>query len=405
MSTRRKLSQAAPSGSKPNNTSQRPQMNFARPQETNRNEAKGTKPTAQPASIREVMTLMILHGCKKTIFFDVRLKVALYLAALFLVSLIGDFTPFPKSYFSRSDNLFNVYFVKLGWFWTTLFSVPFLYLTNLTLCCGNLGKFLKHHLPRIVIATVFWFSWTKLFNVIETGFGRCNMKGFETKSGCLKAGHFWNGFDISGHAFILIYSSLVLIEEARPIVGWDNIKEHLRLEEYRRKTQDASPSSNPLRNLNNDEISSLKYLYQKYTPTIKLLFVAMTVLQLLWDIMLVCTMLYYHRMVEKVLSGIIAILTWYFTYHAWYPSKSILPDAAGKGDFNYQQKVVAAASSPLRRKNSLLQNKTKENHFMGMPIYTGNQAGRPQQSDLNVENAIPSTPGKYDFQAPPPKFL
>lgn len=89
MSTRRKLSQGAPSGSKPNNTSQRPQMNFARPQETTRNDAKGTKPTAQPASIREVMTLMILHGCKKTIFFDVRLKVALYLAALFLVSLIG----------------------------------------------------------------------------------------------------------------------------------------------------------------------------------------------------------------------------------------------------------------------------------------------------------------------------
>lgn len=229
---------------------------------------------------------------------------------LIFLFFIQDFTPFPKSYFSRSDNLFNVYFVKLGWFWTTLFSVPFLYLTNLTLCCGNLGKFLKHHLPRIVIATVFWFTWTKLFNVIETGFGRCNVKGFETKRGCLKAGHFWNGFDISGHAFILIYSSLVLIEEARPIVGWDNIKEHLRLEEYRRKTQDASPSSNPLRNLNNDEISSLKYLYEKYTPTIKLLFVAMTVLQVLWDIMLVCTMLYYHRMVEKVLSGIIAILTW-----------------------------------------------------------------------------------------------
>lgn len=42
---------------------------------------------------------------------------------------------------------------------------------------------------------------------------------------------------------------------------------------------------------------------------------------------------------------------------------------------------------------------------MGMPIYTGNQTGKQQQSDLNVENAIPPTPGKYEFQAPPPKFL
>lgn len=37
--------------------------------------------------------------------------------------------------------------------------------------------------------------------------------------------HFWNGFDISGHAFILIYSSLVLIEEAKPIIGWESIRE------------------------------------------------------------------------------------------------------------------------------------------------------------------------------------
>jgi hypothetical protein len=233
------------------------------------------------------------------------------------------------------------------------------------------------------------------------------MKGYGTKRGCLKAGHFWNGFDISGHVFILIFSSLVLIEEAKPIIGWDNIKEHLRLEDHKRRTQDTSPSSNPLRNLNTDEISTLKFLYQKYTPIIKLLFVAITVLQLLWDVMLVCTMLYYHRMVEKVVGGIIAIVTWYFCYHFWYPSKAVLPDGAGKGTFNYQQKAVQSNIGAARR-NSLLMSKTPkppppcsadQPKFMGRTIYTPSQ-----RSDLNVENSIPST-GKFDFQAPPPKFL
>lgn len=131
----------------------------------------------------------------------------------------SDFIPFPKSYFARSDNLFNVYFVKIGWFWTLLFTMPFVYFTNFTLCCGNLQKFLQNHMPRLIIATIFWFSWTSLFSVVENSYGRCNYKGYETKRGCLKAGNFWSGFDISGHVFILIYSSLVLIEEARPIIG------------------------------------------------------------------------------------------------------------------------------------------------------------------------------------------
>lgn len=54
-----------------------------------RNEAKGTKPTCEAASVKDVLVMAVLHVCKKAIFFDVRLKVGLYLLALFVVSLIG----------------------------------------------------------------------------------------------------------------------------------------------------------------------------------------------------------------------------------------------------------------------------------------------------------------------------
>lgn len=271
----------------------------------------------------------------------------------------------------------------------------------MTICCGDRQKFLRNHLARIIIATGFWFLWTKFFNIIESAYGKCNIKNYDSKISCLKAGHFWSGFDLSGHAFILIYSSLILIEEAKPIIGWDNIKEYLRMEEYSRKQQDMSPSSNPLKNLNDEEFKNLKDLYTKYTPIIRLFFVLMTVLQLLWDIMLVATMLYYHRMIEKVLSGAIAILTWFFTYRAWYPNNSLLPDPAGKGNFNYQQKT--APSVPLRRTTSASSKlgKNEVPKFMGMPIY--NQP-RSQTSTESTEIPAPST-GKYDFQPPAPKFL
>lgn len=351
-------------------------MNF-RPggPDVTRAEAKGTRPTAPPTSVKEILIMMVMHVCKKTIFFDINLKVALYMGSLFLISLIGDFIPFPKSYLARSDNLFNVYFVKIGWGWTLLFGVPFLILTSYTLCCGDMKKLLQHHLPRMAIATFFWFFWTKLFNVIETTYGRCVIKGFSTKSQCLKAGYLWNGFDISGHAFILIHSSLVLIEEARPMIKWETIKEHLRNELYNRSTSEHS-NTNPLRNLSDDQIRNLKFLYTRLTPIIRTLFIGITALQLLWDVMLVGTMLYYHRMIEKVMSGIIAILTWYFTYRFWYRS-SILPDPPGSGCFQYQREAKdnnfiykrASSAAPATGNGSGL-GQPQNSTFMGMPLYT-----------------------------------
>ncbi|XP_058832382.1 acyl-coenzyme A diphosphatase FITM2 [Topomyia yanbarensis] len=359
-------------------SAQRPNMNFRTSvnDTTARAEAKGTRPTPAPTTIKETLTMMVLHVCKKIIFFDTNLKVPLYLGSLFIVSLIGDFLPYPKTYLARSDNLFNVYFVKMGWAWTLLFSLPFLALTSVTLCCGDHQKLVKNHLPRLGIATGFWFVWTKLFNVIESTYGRCSTRGFDSKSGCLKAGHLWSGFDISGHAFILIYSSLILMEEARSIIGWESIKEHLRNEEHNRAKNDTTQGTNPLKSLKNDDLKALKHFYTRYTPTIRLLFVGMTMLQLLWDVMLVGTMLYYHRMVEKVLSGIFAVLTWFFTYRAWYPTQNLLPDPVGKGLFNYQV-ASRPAEIGLRRRGSLLQPNSSQSSdipkFMGMPLYAARQ--------------------------------
>lgn len=85
MSTRRKSSVNIQA----NKSQRNPLNNFNIKNETLRNEAKGTKPTCEASSVKDVLVMAILHLCKKAIFFDVRLKVALYLLSLFIVSLIG----------------------------------------------------------------------------------------------------------------------------------------------------------------------------------------------------------------------------------------------------------------------------------------------------------------------------
>lgn len=331
-------------------------------------EQKGTKPLPEPSSVPKVILMMILHLCRKIMFFDTRLKVGIYLSSLFVISLLADVLPFPKTYFARKDNVFNVYFVKIAWGWTLIMSVPFVVLTSSTYCCGRRDRILKH-LIRLAIATMSWYFWVHLFAYIESTVGRCNVRSekFQTKSVCLEKGLFWQGFDISGHTFILIYSSLVLIEEARAIIGWDGIEDLLRNEEYTRTSNIKEVSSNPLRNLNSADLEIVKLNYVRFSPYVRALFIGMTGLIILWDVMLVSTMLYFHTMVEKFLSGCIAILMWYVTYKFWYTLPRYLPQMPGEGSFKYKDSRPAR-EVPLAKKGKLVE-KGELPKFMGMPLY------------------------------------
>ncbi|GLV34855.1 Fat storage inducing transmembrane protein [Carabus blaptoides fortunei] len=351
--------------------------------ESSKWEVRGTKPTSTPTSVKEIMTIMVLHVCKKSIFFDTNLKVGIYMGALFLLSLIADFTPMPKTYLSRSDNLFNYYFVKFAWGWNLLLLTPFMLMSTYVYCCGEKDKIAKMHLPRIVIATCCWFFWTKLFNIIEANYGRCNVRAdaYNTKQECLKAGFFWHGFDLSGHSFILIYGSLMLIEETRSIVNWESIREFIRIEDHYRATKDTSVTNNPLRFLTTAQFQRLKISYEKFTPYIRSLFIAITLLQILWDIMLICTMLYYHIMIEKFLGGVIAIFTWFATYRFWYRIPKLFPAMPADGLFKYikdKPSLLQTTPASKKRTGSVVNGKDIP-RFMGMPLY----GLRPETNQTN----------------------
>ncbi|XP_033220532.1 fat storage-inducing transmembrane protein isoform X2 [Belonocnema kinseyi] len=327
-------------------------LNF-RPNSTQESRG-GTRPTASPSSVGLILVTAVLHVCKKSLLFDTKLKAALYLATIFLGSIVTDYIKVPRTYFSRSDNALNRYFIKWAWGWLLTTMIPWVVLTAHTIGCGRRTILIKH-LVRLLFATCAWIAWMNFFHYIETNFGRCyNTKDplHQEKAKCLQAGKFWSGLDISGHAFIIIYSSLILAEEGKTLIGWEGIKDTMIHEEHVRSLPNES-STGFLRNLCDEDLDFLKKAHKVLTPYLRGLFVTMTLQQLLWDVMLVATILYYHNMAEKFLGGVAAILTWYVTYHWLFQISSLGFTSPRDGLFKYY------VESKKNENNSRLKRNTR----------------------------------------------
>ena len=222
-----------------------------------------------------------------------------------------------------------------------------------------------------MFATCAWLIWLNFFRYIETNFGRCyNTKDLllQEKAKCLQAGKFWSGLDISGHAFIIIYSSLILAEEGSTLIGWEGIKELVMQEEHTRSVS-TDNSTGLLRNLSDRDLDFLKKAHKVLTPYLRGLFVTMTLQQLLWDVMLVATIIYYHNMVEKFLGGVAAILTWYATYHWLFKMTKIGWTFPGDGLFKYVEPKLTKSnieSNFRQRRNTLNGSRRRQGWIRNM---------------------------------------
>ena len=142
----------------------------------------------------------------------------------------------PSNYFAGKHNLINIYFVKLGWFWTTL-AFALLQLTTRPPSPATRQKHYTQSLIRYTLITTSWFLVTQWFfgpAIIDRSFtvtgGHCeapppgeieDLKAaltFPTITNgriCKNSGGRWRGgHDISGHIFMLVLSSAFLIYES-----------------------------------------------------------------------------------------------------------------------------------------------------------------------------------------------
>jgi len=148
------------------------------------------------------------------------------------------------------------------------------------------------------VATGSWLFWTKMFVKVEEHTQLCHGSPGALRDTCHSLGGKWiPGFDISGHTFLLIYSSLVAVEEALV---------------YRNFPTTPRPS------LNHSPSQEEREQFRKDSRYIQWLFIGLSVMVAAWDIQLVITLLYYHAFWHKVLAVVIAVGAWYLSYKVWY---------------------------------------------------------------------------------------
>ncbi|XP_014665105.1 PREDICTED: FIT family protein CG10671-like [Priapulus caudatus] len=298
---------------------------------------EGKKTLPKPLGLRGFLVVIVLFFCKKVLFVKPEIKVCVYLVVCLLGSVIGDIFVVPRTYFSRKDNVFNVYFVKLCWGWTGALLAAFIAMTSYVYTCGN-RQLVFLHLSRLVVATVVWYVCTSSFVTINTLTGFCITASVavDTADACRTAGHAWLGFDISGHVFMMAYCALLLAEESRAFAHWDRVGTMLL-----RGDNDVDER---LGHLTGSELARLREAHPRLTPYIKASFLTMALLCLLWDTMLLATTLYFHSVAQKMAALAAAIICWFVTYRLWYKI-DVSPGLPGQGAFRY----VPDQSLPSRR--------------------------------------------------------
>ncbi|KAJ6788983.1 hypothetical protein PWT90_02579 [Aphanocladium album] len=142
------------------------------------------------------------------------------------------------SYFARKSNMFNVYFVKRGWGWTTAALFAFV-LTHPAAGASPAAK--ARAVARWAAITAWWVvvvQWCFGAPMIDRGFrwtgGKCDVaelgvvtgtadaKAALTAVACKASGGKWRGgHDISGHVFLLTLGSAMLMNEVLwPLARW-----------------------------------------------------------------------------------------------------------------------------------------------------------------------------------------
>ncbi|NWI90918.1 FITM2 protein, partial [Pitta sordida] len=214
-----------------------------------------------------------------------------------LGSALKDGGLVPDTPLRNKRNPLNVYFVKVAWAWTLWLLLPFISLTTYQLCRSTFlyGRtksvlLVLRRLSALGVGTAVWYLCTELFVYIENLTGECSITAspgqpprlYATKRECHQDSGVWNGFDISGHCFLLSYCALMILEEVAVLEG-----------------------------LSIDQNSKLRVV-------VNVLFVSLCFLAGIWVFMFLSTALYFHDFSQKVLGVLIGLSGWYGTYRFWY---------------------------------------------------------------------------------------
>jgi len=246
------------------------------------------------------------------------MKTNVKFALLWLVFVVGsfihDFFPFPQSYFSDSKNFLNVYFVKIGWGWTSGLLLLYITCTLIKQNVNNTKTYWKHY-SRIIVYTIAWYICTTFFEYIETLTGTClGDDAVLAVQSCRKHGYLWNGFDISGHCFLLTFCVLNINKELN---GTLNLKIEQDNESYE---EDDRKSKVDFKQIAGYAINT-EYVNICYDVCVN----ALLILMVLWEIMLFFTCVYFHTLLQKLLGMLFGVAVTYICHKIFNMNHPMLP--------------------------------------------------------------------------------
>jgi hypothetical protein len=262
-------------------------------------------PNSLVMEVYHIIRDLVLFFCRRIIFGPTQFKLLVSFSIIVIGSLIKASELAPNSYFSSKSNIFNRYFAKLGWAWTIGLLGPFIYLTLMTTHSNY--QIVTRHLIRLLIATGVWYTVTFIFVRFEELTGSCkhvDMRG-ATRKVCVSKGHEWEeGHDFSGHTFLLLYALLIINEEVKS---------------YDKGTKKVDQASAATENSSGDTSANINHQnWALLSKILRVLYVSLAALTILWEFMLLSTALYFHHTRHKLAAAGIAVFFWYITYYVWY---------------------------------------------------------------------------------------
>lgn len=250
----------------------------------------------------------------KLLHAPVLFKAQVIFAIVLLGSAVQALDILPETVVSDKHNPVNKYLAKFSWLWTLLWLVPTVSCTGALYSALALRGFLSH-LSRIAVGHAMWYSVTSFIQYVDNYAGSCSLGGISNARACRRDGHEWNGFDISGHIFLLSYCVFVITEEAANIKleVWNEYRDTLTLER-----QFLAKRGKLLEKW----LFRLHHFFGYFVEALEVYALA---LLLIWMSMVVVSSLFFHTVSEKLLGYGIAVGVWFGTYGFIYGKAAFLP--------------------------------------------------------------------------------
>ncbi|XP_055336655.1 acyl-coenzyme A diphosphatase FITM2-like [Paramacrobiotus metropolitanus] len=241
----------------------------------------------------------VLYLSKRFLQVPPIVKASFYFGLVIICSSLSYYLdPYRGFYFFRKESFLNQWFVKLSWGWTFYLLLAFFALAGYLESDGRIKK-IKRNVARLLVGTATWYFVTTVFVRIEHHTARCSVMDYHSRKECEAAGQTWSYFDISGHAFLLIYCSLLILEESRAFFKWEKADRLDTDEDAGKFDQEIKP---------------------RVLLVMRVLAVALAMLAMLWDGMLVITLIYYHSFIQRFMGVFFGVAGWFLTYKVWYPN-------------------------------------------------------------------------------------